>query len=101
MRTDGAPSAVAVASAIACGRSAGASAYQRRNCSSGSPPSSSRISTAATVLSCGKVPMLRAAGGSHDRGMETHAPLDVILRDGSTLRLRAPGAADADDLLEF
>ena len=26
---------------------------------------------------------------------------DVILRDGSTLRLRAPAAEDADALLEF
>jgi acetyl coenzyme A synthetase (ADP forming)-like protein len=33
--------------------------------------------------------------------MDTRAPQDVILRDGSTLRLRAPEAADADDLLEF
>jgi acetyl coenzyme A synthetase (ADP forming)-like protein len=31
----------------------------------------------------------------------THEPTDVILRDGSTLRLRAPLAADADALLEF
>jgi acetyl coenzyme A synthetase (ADP forming)-like protein len=32
-----------------------------------------------------------------------HAPgaVDVILRDGSTLRLRAPGSADAGALLEF
>ena len=30
-----------------------------------------------------------------------HDPTDVILRDGSTLRLRAPLAADADALLEF
>jgi acetyl coenzyme A synthetase (ADP forming)-like protein len=30
-----------------------------------------------------------------------HAPTDVILRDGSTLRLRAPLASDADALLEF
>ena len=28
-------------------------------------------------------------------------PLDVILRDGTTLRLRAPGPDDADVLLEF
>ena len=28
-------------------------------------------------------------------------PTDVILRDGSTLRLRAPQAADADELLAF
>ena len=28
-------------------------------------------------------------------------PLDVILRDGTTLRLRAPGPDDADALLEF
>src|SRR4051794_8823895 len=33
--------------------------------------------------------------------MDTRSPLDVILRDGSTLRLRAPGAADADGVLEF
>jgi acetate---CoA ligase (ADP-forming) len=33
--------------------------------------------------------------------MTTRAPHDVILRDGSTLRLRAPEAADADALLEF
>src|SRR5712692_7316085 len=39
MRTDGAPSAVDVASAMACGAlipAPSASAYQRRNCSSGS-----------------------------------------------------------------
>lgn len=30
-----------------------------------------------------------------------HEPTDVILRDGSTLRLRAPLAADAEPLLEF
>jgi len=30
-----------------------------------------------------------------------HAPEDVILRDGSTLRLRPPLAADADDVLAF
>src|SRR5687768_12911269 len=33
--------------------------------------------------------------------MLTAEPLDVILRDGSTLRLRAPGADDAAALLEF
>ncbi|HKD95878.1 MAG TPA: GNAT family N-acetyltransferase, partial [Gaiellaceae bacterium] len=31
----------------------------------------------------------------------TVEPTDVILRDGSTLRLRAPAAEDADALLEF
>jgi acetyl coenzyme A synthetase (ADP forming)-like protein len=31
----------------------------------------------------------------------TPEPTDVILRDGSTLRLRAPVAADADAMLEF
>ena len=31
----------------------------------------------------------------------THDPTDVILRDGSTLRLRAPLAGDAEALLEF
>ena len=36
-----------------------------------------------------------------DRGMPSRAPLDVILRDGSTLRLRAPAPADAEALLEF
>ncbi len=30
-----------------------------------------------------------------------HEPTDVILRDGSTLRLRAPLAADAEGLLDF
>jgi acetyl coenzyme A synthetase (ADP forming)-like protein len=30
-----------------------------------------------------------------------HEPTDVILRDGSTLRLRAPLASDAESLLEF
>jgi len=30
-----------------------------------------------------------------------HEPTDVILRDGSTLRLRAPLASDADELLGF
>ena len=30
-----------------------------------------------------------------------HDPTDVILRDGSTLRLRAPLASDADAMLEF
>jgi acetyl coenzyme A synthetase (ADP forming)-like protein len=30
-----------------------------------------------------------------------HEPTDVILRDGSTLRLRPPTAADTDGLLEF
>jgi acetate---CoA ligase (ADP-forming) len=30
-----------------------------------------------------------------------HEPTDVILRDGSTLRLRAPLASDADSLLDF
>ncbi len=30
-----------------------------------------------------------------------HDPTDVILRDGSTMRLRAPLAADADALLDF
>ena len=30
-----------------------------------------------------------------------HEPTDVILRDGSTLRLRAPLDSDADALLEF
>jgi acetyl coenzyme A synthetase (ADP forming)-like protein len=34
---------------------------------------------------------------THDLG----APVDVILRDGSTLRLRAPTAADEDALLAF
>jgi acetyl coenzyme A synthetase (ADP forming)-like protein len=33
--------------------------------------------------------------------MDTRAPHDVILRDGSTLRLRAPEAADAEGLLDF
>ncbi|MES1248981.1 MAG: GNAT family N-acetyltransferase [Actinomycetota bacterium] len=33
--------------------------------------------------------------------MDTRTPNDVILRDGSTLRLRAPETADADALLEF
>jgi len=33
--------------------------------------------------------------------MHTQTPLDVILRDGTTLRLRSPEAADADDLLAF
>ena len=28
-------------------------------------------------------------------------PIDVILRDGRTLRLRPPGRDDADSLLEF
>ena len=31
----------------------------------------------------------------------SHEPTDVILRDGSTLRLRAPLASDADALLDF
>ncbi|HET8528679.1 MAG TPA: GNAT family N-acetyltransferase [Gaiellaceae bacterium] len=33
--------------------------------------------------------------------MHTQTPLDVILRDGTTLRLRSPEAGDADDLLAF
>ena len=33
--------------------------------------------------------------------MHTQTPLDVILRDGTTLRLRSPESNDADDLLAF
>ena len=33
--------------------------------------------------------------------MVTAQPLDVILRDGTTLRLRSPGPDDADALLAF
>src|SRR4051794_21698038 len=92
MRTDGAPSDEAVASAIETGSST--SAIQAWNCANGV----TRRDCRNPVGVCGKSPMRCRPRGSNDGAMDTR---DVILRDGSTLRLRAPRSADAEALLEF
>ena len=46
-------------------------------------------------------PQARSCNDPVDMSAVAHEPEDVILRDGTTLRLRAPLAADADSLLEF
>src|SRR3954468_4927980 len=92
MRTDGTPSDEAVASAIETGSST--SAIQAWNCANGVTRRDCRNPAGV----CGKSPMRCRPGGSNDGAVDTR---DVILRDGSTLRLRAPRAADAEPLLEF
>src|SRR3954447_19262885 len=96
MRTDGAPSDEAVASAIETGSSTSAiqAAIQAWNCANGV----TRRDCRNPVGVCGKSPMRCRPRGSNDGAVDTR---DVILRDGSTLRLRAPRAADAEPLLEF
>src|SRR5262245_59161113 len=50
---------------------------------------------------CGTLPREEDAMSPTTEPATTGAPVDVILRDGGTLRLRAPDTGDAEGLVEF